>query len=76
MFSSPSFTYNQLFDILISLIFAGPGSSVGKSVGLRVVRAHVPVTNVRGFEARRALDIYEYEPPGGYGCGWWQAGRS
>ena len=24
-----------------------------------------------GFEARRALDIYE--PPGGYGCGWWQA---
>ena len=24
-----------------------------------------------GFEARRALDIYE--PPGEYGCGWWQA---
>ena len=23
-----------------------------------------------GFEARRALDIYE--PPGGYGCGWCQ----
>ena len=46
---------------------AGPGSSVGKGVGLRVVRAHVPVTKVRGFEARRALDIYE--PPGGYGCG-------
>ena len=36
-----------------------------------MVRAHVPVTKVRGFEARRALDIYE--PPGGYGCGWWQA---
>ena len=24
-----------------------------------------------GFEARRALDVYE--PPGGYGYGWWQA---
>ena len=36
-----------------------------------MVRAHVPVTKVHGFEARRALDIYE--PPGGYGCGWWQA---
>ena len=24
-----------------------------------------------GFEVRRALDIYE--PPDGYGCGWWQA---
>ena len=36
-----------------------------------MVRAHVPVTKVRGFEARPALDIYE--PPGGYGCGWWQA---
>ena len=24
-----------------------------------------------GLEARRALDIYE--PPGGNGCGWWQA---
>ena len=30
-----------------------------------MVRAHVPVTKVRGFEARRALDIYE--PPDGYG---------
>ena len=36
-----------------------------------MVRVHVPVTKVRGFEARRALDIYE--SPGGYGCGWWQA---
>ena len=27
------------------------------------MRAHVPVTKVRGFEIRRALDIYE--PPGG-----------
>ena len=24
-----------------------------------------------GLQARRALDIYE--PPGGYGYGWWQA---
>ena len=36
-----------------------------------MVRAHVPVTKVRGFEARRALDIHG--PPDGYGCGWWQA---
>ena len=36
-----------------------------------MVRGHVPVTKVRGFEARRALDIYA--PPDGYGCGWWQA---
>ena len=49
---------------------AGPGSSFGRALD-RVVRAHVPVTKVRGFEARRALDIYE--PPDGYGCGWWQA---
>ena len=32
-----------------------------------------PGYEVRGFEARRALDIYE--PPGGYGCDWWQAAR-
>ena len=52
-------------------IYAGPGSSVGRALELRVMRAHVPATKVRGFEARRALDIYE--PPDGYGCGWWQA---
>ena len=42
------------------------------SVGLRVVRARVPVRKVRGpgFEARWRLMLMS---PGGYGYAWWQA---
>ena len=42
------------------------------SVGLHVVRAHVPSRNEKGpgLEVRRALDVYG--PPGGYGYGRWQ----
>ena len=50
--------------------FAGP---VAQSVERRIPRGEStrPEYKGPGFEARRVLDVYE--PPGGYGYGWWQA---
>ena len=48
---------------------AGPVAQLVERWTLRGERTR-PGKKVPGFEARRALDVYE--PPGGYGHGWWQ----
>ena len=61
---------SPLLVVTVTIYFAGPVAQLverwtpcGESTR--------PGQKGPGFEARRALDVYQ--PPGGYGYGWWQA---
>ena len=54
----------------MQVVFVGPVAQSVERWTPRDEKTH-PGKQGPGFEARRPLDIYK--PPGGYGCGWWQA---
>ena len=58
---------------ILTMTIQGPAGLVAQSVERWTPRGERtrPGEKDPGLEPRRALDVYE--PPGGYGYGWWQA---